>query len=56
MERVKQLYRDLNLERVFTDFEETSYKEILSLIDTNHGNLPKELFIAFTNKIYKRVK
>lgn len=56
VEKVKQLYRDLNLERVFLDFEENSYQEILSLIDLHHGQLPKDLFIAFTNKIYKRNK
>lgn len=56
VQKVRQLYKDLNLEKEFTDFEETSYREILSLIDTDHGNLPKELFIAFTNKIYKRNK
>lgn len=56
VQKVKQLYKDLDLEKAFTDFEESSYKEILSLIDTDHGSLSQDLFIALTNKIYKRSK
>ena len=56
VQRVKKLYNDLDLEKAFQDFEESSYTEILSLIDAYHGKLPKDLFIAFTNKIYKRAK
>lgn len=56
VQRIKQLYNDLDLEKAFQDFEESSYTKILSLIDAYHGKLPKDLFIAFTNKIYKRAK
>ena len=56
VQKVKKLYNDLDLQQAFMDFEESSYSEILSLIDSYHGKLPKDLFIAFTNKIYKRTK
>ena len=56
VQRVKKLYNDLDLEKAFQDFEDCSYTEILALIDAYHGKLPKDLFIAFTNKIYKRAK
>ena len=56
VQKVKELYKDLDLEKAFQDFEESSYGEILLMIDAYHGKLPKELFIAFTNKIYKRDK
>ncbi|KAK3103386.1 hypothetical protein FSP39_018879 [Pinctada imbricata] len=54
--KVKQLYRDLQLEKLFEEFEEKSYKDVISLIEKNSGNLPVAMFIEFANKIYKRKK
>ena len=54
--RVKELYLVLNLPKVYAEFEDSSYKEIMELIDTESGDLPKEIFITFANKIYKRNK
>eukprot|EP00042_Codosiga_hollandica_P002957 m.12698 g.12698 ORF g.12698 m.12698 type:complete len:440 (+) comp17633_c0_seq2:30-1349(+) len=54
--RVKQLYKDLNIEKVYHDYEEESYQKIMQLIDQKHGALPKAIFIDFAQKIYKRAK
>lgn len=56
VERVKLLYKELNLEQAFRDFEEQSFQEILTLIEKGHGDLPQELFKALVQKIYKRNK
>ncbi|KAL4225699.1 hypothetical protein ACF0H5_016388 [Mactra antiquata] len=54
--KVKQLYKDLDLEKSFKDFEEKSYQEINTLIENNSGHLPKEMFKSLVQKIYKRNK
>ncbi|KAK6191276.1 hypothetical protein SNE40_003007 [Patella caerulea] len=56
IKRVKELYRDLNLTHVYTEYEESSYKELKTLIEKCSGSLPKEVFMAFADKIYKRQK
>ena len=55
VQRVKDLYRELNLEQVFREYEEKSYQRIVGLIDTGTGSLPRGLFLEFLNKIYKRI-
>ena len=54
--RVKQLYKELNLEQVYRDYEEASYKSLMELIEkeTATVKLPKALFVEFANRIYKR--
>ena len=55
-QRVKTLYRELEIERVYKEYEEASYKEIVGLIEkeAEPAGLPKELFLEFANRIYKR--
>ena len=53
---VKSLYKDLNLETVYRNYEEQSYNDLQQLIDKHMGQLPKEMFIAYAKKIYKRQK
>ena len=55
-EKVKQIYRELNLEQVYRDYEESSYASLMELIERESAtaNLPKELFVEFANRIYKR--
>lgn len=55
-DKVKVLYRELNLKRAYQEYEEESYKNILELISNKSGNLPKEMFLEFVKKIYKRDK
>ena len=53
---VKALYKELGLEQEFRDFEDKSFQEIIQLIDKCSGDLPKDMFKAFVQKIYKRNK
>eukprot|EP00980_Cylindrotheca_fusiformis_P016928 scaffold5156_cov143-Cylindrotheca_fusiformis.AAC.8 len=55
VEKVKSLYRELDLPKVFTDYEEASYASIqedLQKVDC----MPKECFDILLKKIYKRSK
>ncbi|KAJ3353603.1 Farnesyl pyrophosphate synthetase [Allomyces javanicus] len=55
---VKQVYRDLELERAFHEYEAASYQRIHALIDGIDLALgvPKEVYVSFMNKVYKRSK
>ncbi len=55
MERVKQVYRDLDLERVFKEYEAQSHQELTQLIE-KQALLPAEVFTGLLKKIYKRTK
>ncbi|KAI0429501.1 farnesyl pyrophosphate synthetase [Xylaria sp. FL1042] len=55
---IKKLYNDMNLAKVYEDFEEksvSSLKEKISQVDESEG-LKKEIFEVFLSKIYKRSK
>lgn len=54
--KVKQVYKDLDLQKVFFDYEEESYARLQTLIKENAGDLPVEIFTDFAKKIYKRQK
>eukprot|EP00545_Synedropsis_sp_CCMP1620_P007100 CAMPEP_0119007456 /NCGR_PEP_ID=MMETSP1176-20130426/3022_1 /TAXON_ID=265551 /ORGANISM="Synedropsis recta cf, Strain CCMP1620" /LENGTH=430 /DNA_ID=CAMNT_0006959613 /DNA_START=13 /DNA_END=1305 /DNA_ORIENTATION=- len=53
--RVKELYTEMNLESMFKDYEEESYKEIQSELD-RLTLMPRGVFVLLLNKIYKRSK
>lgn len=55
-ERVKALYRDLSLEQQYRDYEESSYKRLVDMIDkqATEAGLPTQLFMEFAGRIYKR--
>ncbi|XP_062522312.1 farnesyl pyrophosphate synthase-like [Corticium candelabrum] len=53
---VKQLYSDLCLQKVYHDYEESSYSDLMASINTECGSLPKGMFIEFADRIYKRKK
>ena len=55
-EKVKVLYHELNLKKLYEEYEEESYTRILELISQKSSNLPKEMFLEFVKKIYKRDK
>jgi len=55
-EKVKVLYHELNLKKLYEEYEEESYSRILELISLKSANLPKEMFLEFVKKIYKRDK
>ncbi|KAH8551438.1 farnesyl pyrophosphate synthase [Umbelopsis sp. PMI_123] len=56
--KVKQLYRDLNIEGIYKDYENKSYTELRALIDQvdESTGVKKQVFIEFMDKIYKRTK
>lgn len=56
VKKIKQVYKELNLEKVFHDYEEASYTSLKKLIEEKSGALPKEIFTDFAEKIYKRDK
>ena len=52
---VKHIYKDLDIERVYHEYEEESYQRISSMIkEIQHEKLPQEMFVKFMNRIYKR--
>ena len=53
---IKQLYRDLNLEQLFMSYEEQSYLEIQKELEHISPKVPKEVYLIFLDKIYKRAK
>ncbi|XP_041365410.1 farnesyl pyrophosphate synthase-like [Gigantopelta aegis] len=54
--KVKSVYKEIDLETVYRNYEESSYHELMDLIDKCSGSLPKDVFIKFAKKIYKRQK
>lgn len=55
--KVKDLYRALDLQSVYRNYEEESFTAICDLINSHEkSGLPKELFFALVMKIYKREK
>jgi|UPI0005819C27 farnesyl diphosphate synthase len=55
VETVKSLYRELQLVEVFHAYEEDSYAQIQAQLEQVHA-VPKQVFVLFLNKIYKRSK
>jgi farnesyl diphosphate synthase len=53
---VKSVYAELKLPQLYSDYEEQSYVDILRLIDDLSGTLPRDMFISYAQKIYKRQK
>lgn len=53
---MKKVYKELNLEQVYCDYEESSYSSLMELIEreATPAKLPKALFVEFANRIYKR--
>ena len=56
--RVKDVYLQLNLIEKFKEYEETTYGELVNMIEqlNNDNQLPKEMFYSILRKSYKRIK
>ncbi|XP_014663778.1 PREDICTED: farnesyl pyrophosphate synthase-like isoform X1 [Priapulus caudatus] len=54
--RVKDLYEELQLKQAYADYEEQSYRTIISLIEHECTTLPRQIFLDFAHMIYKREK
>ncbi|XP_063788516.1 farnesyl pyrophosphate synthase-like [Pseudophryne corroboree] len=55
VQKVKQLYDDLDLSTVYKQHEEETYKRLQILISQHANGLPKEIFLRLARKIYKRI-
>ncbi|KAK1149063.1 Farnesyl pyrophosphate synthetase [Aspergillus melleus] len=56
--KVKQIYKDLDLEKVYREYEEATVADLrskIAAVDESEG-LKKEVFETFVSKIYKRSK
>lgn len=56
VQRVKAVYAELDMEKIYRDYEDESYTRLLTLIDNHAGALPRQIFTDFAAKIYKRDK
>jgi farnesyl diphosphate synthase len=52
---VKALYKELEIERRFQEYEQRSYEQLSATIE-EQTLLPKEVFTSLLKKIYKRSK
>jgi farnesyl diphosphate synthase len=55
VEKVKKLYKEIGVEKIFQTYEEESYRRIQALIG-NVKEMPTEVFEFLLRKIYKRSK
>jgi farnesyl diphosphate synthase len=54
---VKAIYQELDMPKIFSDYEESSYQAIQRQLDTLDPTvLPRQVFELFLQKIYKRSK
>ncbi|CAI5757846.1 unnamed protein product [Candida verbasci] len=57
-ETVKQLFKEMNIEQIYNDYEESIVEKLrkqIDQIDESNG-LKKDVLTAFLNKVYKRSK
>ncbi|KAK1315690.1 Farnesyl pyrophosphate synthase [Acorus calamus] len=54
--KVKAIYKDLNLQGLFSEFERTSYEKLISSIEAQPSKAVQEVLKSFLAKIYKRQK
>ncbi len=53
-QRVKEVYRELDLQQVYRQYEEESYQRLMGVIEANAGSLPRGMFLEFADRIYQR--
>lgn len=52
VDKVKAIYKELNMEKVYHDYEDESFAKLTALIGQHAGNIPKKVFTDFAAKIY----
>ena len=52
--KIMEIYEELKLQKMFLQYEEEAYNDILNRIGQMSGKLNPEVFYYFLNKIYKR--
>jgi len=51
--KVMGIYQDLQLPKVFSDYKQSSYESLMTMIDEYSGTMPREMFIAYVRKVYQ---
>ena len=51
---IKNIYNKLNIEKQFRDYEQRFHEDVIMKINNIDSGFPKEVFIEFLNKVYKR--
>jgi len=51
--KVKEIYQELQLPKIYSDYKESNYESLMSMIEECSGTIPRELFIAYVRKVYK---
>uniref|UniRef100_A0A0E0FRN6 Uncharacterized protein n=1 Tax=Oryza nivara TaxID=4536 RepID=A0A0E0FRN6_ORYNI len=54
--KVKDLYNELHLQRVFSEYERESYEKLISAIEAQPNEAVRAVLKSFLHKIYKRSK
>jgi len=54
--RIKEVYRELELEDAFREFEKKAYREISDMIAKMPKSLPKQAFYGILDSVYQREK
>lgn len=54
--KVKSIYKDLDLQNVFAEYERTSYEQLISSIEAQPSKAVQGVLKSFLQKIYKREK
>jgi len=52
--KVKEVYRELDISTLFHEYEEQSYTKIMEMIEESKTNLPKKIFVDYLNTIHRR--
>ena len=52
--RIMALYEELKIQKLFLQYEEEAYNDILNRIEQTSGALNPHVFYYFLNKIYRR--
>ena len=54
--RVKALYKELELERIYREFETETHKRFQARVKAEHGVLPEQVFTDFAAKVCGRAQ
>lgn len=56
-QKIKDIYKEVGLERKYTDYETKSFQDILAFKNqVQEANVPWEIIEIFLKKVYKRTK
>jgi len=56
VDKIKQLYKTLNLEQVYEKQEQESYDRVVKMMADNEERIPSRIFLHILKRIHKRDK